>query len=203
MFNLCITLIHASSLWRPESCRIDNSLNSLLLLIQNKTNKQRKPPTPYKMCSPELLTLFQIHVMVGWGNLCLLPCLSCSVIMCVELVFPVQHCDFSLTGHEGVCLQRLREWWRHRDVVTSQAACCGTSTVTQLGADCWLPTYCGSAPPPQSLLAIEYVLLQLTFCHPLVLFSRTISQPWLTKIERALRIDSSALIFYWTTKLNV
>lgn len=145
MFNLYITLIHVSSLWRPESHRIENSLNSLLLHIQNKTNKNQKPPTPYKMCLPELLTLFQIHV-VGWRILCLLPCLSCSVIMCVELVFPVQHCDFSLTGHEGVCLQRLREWWRHRDVATSQAACCGTSTpVTQPGAEGWLPTYC--VPP--------------------------------------------------------
>lgn len=32
-----------------------------------------------------------------------MPGLSCSVTMCMELVF--QHCDFSLTHHIGVCLQ--------------------------------------------------------------------------------------------------
>lgn len=179
MFNLCITLIHVSSLWRSESPRIENSLNSLLSYIWKKTNRQTttKKPTPYKMFTWTSYLITDVH-LVGWGILCLLPYLSCSVTMCVELIFPVQHCDLSLTCHEGVCLQRLRGRWRHHDVATSQAACCRTSTpVPQPGAEGWLPSYCGFFSP-QSLLAIEYVLLQLTFCHPLVLSSSTISQPW-------------------------
>lgn len=45
--------------------------------------------------------------------------------MCVELVFPVQHCNF-LTGHEGVFVKAPRVV-EHCILATSQAAFCTAS----------------------------------------------------------------------------
>ena len=80
--------------------------------------------------------------------------------------------------------------WPHPRLHVAEVPCRSPSLAQSLGC----PRNCALFSP-QSLLAIEYVLLQLTFCHPLILFSHTVSQPWLTKTEQALRINSSASVF--------
>lgn len=166
-------LLHWSTcLLCGDQSPLKNSLNSFYHIAERK--QTTKLPYHKDVYTWTFHLTIGAH-LVGWVVPSILSCFSCSVTLCVELVFPVQHCDF-LTGHEGV-FAKAPSVVEHCILATSQAAFCTASTPATCQTWCReqlaLTVWGFNTVPP-----CDYVLVQLMPCHPWALLSHSISQLW-------------------------